>query len=89
MGTEQAIDAVRISLGVMLVASAPILASGLLIGLAVSILQAVTQIQEQTLSFVPKIAAMGLVAMLIAPWLIQMLSDFSTQMFSGGWLASP
>ncbi len=89
MGTEQAIDAVRISLGVMLIASAPILASGLLIGLAVSILQAVTQIQEQTLSFVPKIAAMGLVAMLIAPWLIQMLSDFSVGMFSGGWLAMP
>ncbi|MBL9119920.1 MAG: flagellar biosynthetic protein FliQ [Phycisphaerae bacterium] len=62
--------------------SAPILAVGLLVGLTVSIVQAVTQIQDQTLSFVPKIAAMLLVAVALLGWLSVQLMEFAASMFS-------
>ncbi|MCC5828987.1 MAG: flagellar biosynthesis protein FliQ [Phycisphaeraceae bacterium] len=79
----EAVDLVRQALSMMLVASAPILLAGLFVGLTVSILQAMTQIQEQTLSFVPKIVAMVTVTIILAPWLAQMLMDFSARLFSG------
>jgi flagellar biosynthesis protein FliQ len=83
MSVDQAVDIVREALSVMLLLSLPILGAGLAIGLAISIFQAVTQIQEQTLSFVPKIVAMGMVAILIMPWVARMLMEFSVRMFSG------
>jgi len=84
MTTDQAVDIVRESLYVMLLVSLPILAAAVIIGLVVSIFQAVTQIQEQTLSFVPKIVGMAIVAVIVAPWVARMLMEFSTKMFSGG-----
>ncbi len=84
MSVDMAVDVVRESLTLMLVLSAPILGAALVIGLAVSILQAVTQINEQTLSFVPKIIGMGLVAIMVTPWITRMILEFSTRMFSGG-----
>ena len=84
MSEDQAIDIVREALYVMLLLSGPILLAGVVIGLFVSILQAVTQVQEQTLSFVPKIIGMALVAMLITPWVMTMLIEFSRRMFAGG-----
>lgn len=84
MNTDQAIDVVRETLSLMLLISAPILLAALVIGLAISMLQAVTQIQEQTLSFVPKILGMGVVAILVLPWLTNQLIEFSRRMFGGG-----
>ena len=84
MTVDNAIDVVRESLGLMLLISAPILAAAIVIGLAISIIQAVTQIQEQTLSFVPKIVGMGLVAMLVTPWVTTMILEFAARMFEGG-----
>ena len=84
MTTNQAIDIVRESLQLMLTLSGPILLAALSIGLVVSLLQAVTQVQEQTLSFVPKIIGMGLVAIFLTPWLAMMIMDFARRMFSGG-----
>ena len=63
--------------------STPILMAGLLVGLCVSILQAVTQIQEQTLSFVPKIAVMILVAVALIGWITVRMVEFSQGMFTG------
>lgn len=83
MSLEQAIDIVRETLTLMLLLSLPILAAALLIGLAVSLLQAVTQVQEQTLSFVPKIIGMGLAAILVMPWITGQIMDFATRMFGG------
>lgn len=83
MTNEMLIDTVRETLQLMLVVSAPILFAALLVGLVVSIIQAVTQIQEQTLSFVPKIIAMGVVAIVTMPWVAQMLIEFSERMFGG------
>lgn len=83
MNFDQAVDMVRETLTLMLFLSAPVLMAALVVGLAVSIMQAVTQIQEQTLSFVPKILGMGIVAILTLPWLFSKIMDFSVRMFSG------
>lgn len=78
---DQLIDITRQTLTVMLILSTPILLAGLVIGLVVSLMQAVTQIQEQTLSFVPKIIGMVLVTILAMPWLVNKLLVFSAEMF--------
>ncbi|MCC7204314.1 MAG: flagellar biosynthesis protein FliQ [Phycisphaeraceae bacterium] len=83
MSFDQATDIVRESLTVMLLVSAPILLAGLAIGLVVGLLQAVTQIQEQTLSFVPKIVVMGIVTILLTPWVGRMLIEYAQRMFTG------
>ena len=80
---DQATDLVRESLILMLTLSAPILLAALVIGLTVSIVQAATQIQEQTLSFVPKILGMGLITAAATPWLGKMIVAYATRMFSG------
>ena len=81
MLTDQLVDVTRQTLTLMLMLSTPVLLAGLTIGLIVSVLQAVTQIQEQTLSFVPKIIGMVLVAIIAMPWLVSKLMTFSAQMF--------
>lgn len=58
--------------------SAPMLVLGLSVGLIVSIFQATTQIQEQTLAFVPKIVAVMLAILLFGPWLLNTIIDFTT-----------
>ncbi|MEX2213944.1 MAG: flagellar biosynthesis protein FliQ [Phycisphaeraceae bacterium] len=83
MTLDQAIETVREALTLMLLLSAPILLAGLLIGLVISILQAVTQVQDQTLSFVPKILVMGVVTIIATPWLVNMTLEFARRMFSG------
>ncbi|MEM1098332.1 MAG: flagellar biosynthesis protein FliQ [Planctomycetota bacterium] len=84
MRVDEASDLVREMLTLMMVVSAPILLAALIVGLTISILQAVTQVQEQTLTFVPKILAMVGVTIVMAPWLLQVVMDFSTRMFAGG-----
>lgn len=79
---ESILDAVRSALVITLKVSGPILAAGLLIGLIISIAQAVTQIQEQTLVFVPKIAAMIIVALALLTWIVQRVAEFAAEMFT-------
>jgi flagellar biosynthetic protein FliQ len=76
------LDLVRDALMLTLVLSAPILIVGLLVGLVISVLQAITQIQDQTLTFVPKIAAMLVVAVALLGWLSVRLVEFSVAVFS-------
>jgi flagellar biosynthetic protein FliQ len=59
--------------------TAPILGLGLAAGVAVSLFQATTQIQEPTLSFVPKVAAVMAALLLFGPWMLTILVDFSAQ----------
>ena len=59
----------------------PTLVVSLAVGLAVSIVQAVTQIQEQTLSFIPKAFAVGLVLVVMGPWMLNTLLAFTTELF--------
>lgn len=61
--------------------SAPILISTLVIGLVVSIFQALTQINESTLSFIPKMLVVGIVIVLAGPWMLDLLSHYTTQLF--------
>lgn len=83
IGTEQAIDMLREAIMVTLVIIGPILGIGMIIGLLISLVQAVTQIQEQTLTFVPKIFAMAVAVVLVMPWMFQRLLDYGRLMFGG------
>ena len=79
----EAVDVARQALWESLIIAVPILGSGLLIGLFVSLFQAVTQIQEQTLTFVPKIIVMILVAIVLLGWIAVRMIEFATEMFVG------
>lgn len=61
--------------------SMPMLITGLIAGLAISIFQATTQINEMTLSFVPKILLVIVVAIFTMPWMMNMMIEFTTRMF--------
>ncbi|MGE4327345.1 MAG: flagellar biosynthetic protein FliQ [Pseudodonghicola sp.] len=79
---------IRLTLNTVLLASAPVMAVALLVGLIVSFVQALTQIQEMTLTFVPKIVAIFLALALTLPFIYGTLSRLSNQVFdlivSGG-----
>lgn len=76
------LDLVRHALVVTMLISAPVLLAGVFIGLVISIVQSVTQIQEQTLSMVPKIFAMTIVTVLLLPWIAAKLAEFAIEMLS-------
>jgi flagellar biosynthesis protein FliQ len=79
---ESAVDLVRHALIIVLKISAPVLAAGLVIGLFISLFQSVTSIQDQTLSNVPKIVVMVLVAAALLPWITLRLVEYSTELFT-------
>ena len=81
MDLEMAVDLVRNATFIALTVGAPILIVSMVVGLAISILQAVTQIQEQTLNLVPKIALMTLTMLVILPWAIQRVMEYTTALF--------
>jgi flagellar biosynthetic protein FliQ len=78
---ESAVYIVRETLLVALLVSAPILLAGVVIGLLISLIQSVTSIQDQTLTFVPKIVVMVLVAVILLPWITLQLIEFAGEMF--------
>lgn len=61
---------------VMLIVSAPMLITALVVGLVISIFQAATQINEQTLSFIPKLIAVFVMMLLAGPWMLSVLSEY-------------
>ncbi len=61
----------------------PMLAAGLIVGLVVSIFQAVTQIQEQTLAFIPKVIALAAVLMLLGPWMLNQMLTYTADLWGG------
>lgn len=81
MTPELAIDVCRRAIQTILMAAAPMLLIGMAIGLMVSIFQAATQINEQTLTFVPKIVAVFLTLLFTGPWLIKLLTTFTKGLF--------
>ncbi len=76
------IKILRESLMTVLIVSAPILGAGMIVGLIVSIIQTTTSIQEQTLTFVPKIIAIFAAIMLFAAWIIKTLVNYTNHIFS-------
>ena len=82
MTIDQATDLVRESLKLMLLLSAPVLAAALVIGLLVSIVQAVTQIQEQTLAIIPKMGAIIGVMAALFPWMLAQATNYMGGVFA-------
>ncbi len=74
---QEAVDVARIALLQALIISVPSLGAGLLVGLIISLFQAVTQIQEQTLTFVPKIIAVFVVVLITGGWVIGEIQQFT------------
>ncbi len=72
----------RQALELTLLVSAPLLLTALVIGLFVSIFQAATQINEMTLSFIPKLLGMFVVLIIAGPWMIEMLLDYMRRLFT-------
>jgi len=77
-----AVDMSREALMTALILAGPIMAIGMIVGLAISIFQAVTQLQEQTLTFVPKIVGMGAAAAFFMPWLAARLVEYTNGLWS-------
>lgn len=84
MSIDDATDLIRHTLVLALVIAAPMLIIGMIVGVIISLFQAVTQIQEQTLTFVPKITAMIAAAVTLMPWIGQRLLDYAAEMFRNG-----
>ncbi|MCE5249614.1 flagellar biosynthesis protein FliQ [bacterium] len=82
MTPDQAIQIAREAMIITLLLAAPMLGFGLVVGLLVSILQAVTQINEMTLTFIPKIIAVALALAIFMPWLIRTLVDFTIRLLT-------
>lgn len=75
------VDVLRLALVVTLKLSLPILGVGLLVGLGISLIQAVTQIQEQTLTFIPKIIAVVITAIFLLPMLLSWTIEYTRETF--------
>lgn len=79
---ESAVYLVRETLLAALQIAAPVLLAGVVIGLVVSLIQSITSIQDQTLSFVPKIVAMIVVAAILLPWIALRLAEYAAELFT-------
>lgn len=78
----QVMDIARDAIYTIILTSAPLLLVSLIVGLIVSIFQTVTSIQEQTLTFIPKILAVFLLIMLLGSWMLNNMSSFMTRLWS-------
>ncbi len=86
MGEDLIIDIAKQAITVTIMLSAPVLGLGLLVGLIVSIIQATTQIQEQTLSFVPKILTIFIALLIFGPWMMRVMTDFTINLYENIYL---
>jgi flagellar biosynthetic protein FliQ len=75
-----ALELIRHAITVCLMVSGPLLLVALLVGVLVSLFQAVTQLQEQTLTFIPKLVAVGVVAVMVLPWMMRQLIQYLIEM---------
>jgi flagellar biosynthesis protein FliQ len=77
------VDLARNAILTAVLLSAPMLATALVVGLLVSVVQALTQVQEQTLTFVPKLLAVAVVFLLALPWMLQLIVRYAAELFRG------
>ena len=82
MNTDAIMDVAINSMSVAITIAAPILLVSIIVGLAVSIFQATTHIQEQTLTFVPKVLSIVGVLLLLGSWMLSVMSNFITELFT-------
>jgi flagellar biosynthesis protein FliQ len=83
MNQDVVVNLATTALTVAFKVAMPMLGAGLCVGLLVSIFQAVTQIQEQTLAFIPKILAIAAILLLLGPWMLNQLLGYTTDLWSG------
>ena len=82
MNTDQVVSLATQAMSLALKISIPLLGVGLVVGVLISIIQAVTSIQEQTLSFIPKVLAMAVVLVVGGPWMLNQLLSYTTELWS-------
>ncbi len=81
MSPESVVNIMQGGMYVLILVAAPALLVSLLVGLLVSVLQAATQINEMTLTFIPKLLAMFVTLVLAGPWMINTLIDYTTRLY--------
>ncbi|MGQ9659015.1 MAG: flagellar biosynthesis protein FliQ [Thermochromatium sp.] len=81
MTPEMVLDVGKEAGEVILLVSAPPLLSGLIIGLIISLFQAATQIQEMTLTFIPKLIGIGAALIIAGPWMLGLITDYVTRLY--------
>ena len=81
MSQGQVIGLIREAIYVTLLIAGPVLLVGLITGLLVSIIQTATSIQEQTLTFVPKVIAISLILIILGPWMLTIIVDYVGRLF--------
>jgi flagellar biosynthetic protein FliQ len=81
MDTAMVVDLGRQALWMTMLISAPLLGVALLVGLIIGVFQAATSINEQTLSFIPKLVALGLTLAILGGWMINTLVDYTRVLF--------
>lgn len=81
MEADRALNLLNDMMWNCLVIAGPILAITLLVGLAISVLQVATQLQEMTLSYVPKLLAAALLLIMLGPWMISRITDFARGLY--------
>lgn len=82
MTENQILYMAKEALGTAIIVGGPVLMASLLVGLIVSVFQAMTQIQEQTLSFIPKLLIISLILVLLGPWMLSTLVTYTTNLFT-------
>lgn len=82
MTVEMAVELLRLVIMESLTLVAPILGTAIAVGIMVSLFQTITSINDQTLTFVPKLVIVGFVIIAAAPWMIRSLMDFTTTIIS-------
>ncbi|HEN46972.1 MAG TPA: flagellar biosynthesis protein FliQ [Mizugakiibacter sp.] len=80
MNPAQVLEIARHALTLLILLAAPLLLAALAVGLIVGMLQAATQVNELTLSFIPKLLAMALVLLIAGPWMLHILVDYTRQL---------
>jgi flagellar biosynthetic protein FliQ len=85
MDTDTVVTLATQAMSLALKISIPLLGVGLVVGVLISIVQAVTSIQEQTLSFIPKVLAMAAVLVIGGPWMLNQLMSYTTEL----WMSIP
>lgn len=81
MTVDNVVDIARSTLWIIIKVSAPMLGVSLIVGLIISIFQTITSINEQTLTFLPKLLAIFLVLVLAGSWILNNLTSFTTELF--------
>ena len=81
MGPETVLDIGRQALWLAVLLAGPMLGAALTVGLFIGVIQAATQIQEMTLSFIPKLLALVVVLFVVGPWMLRIIVTFSQRLF--------